>query len=126
MVPTIRKFHRAAALAIPNAQGEIASQAPSATLIHSSQSRKIDNSTISAMMISAPTTTAFSSARGSLSKNSAHGESSSHSPSAQLVQSSHCLGNENADCAMLVLRGGWTLFRRNRAAAQSLDPGLKG
>src|SRR5215831_12405471 len=105
------------------AHGEMASHAPSPTLIHSSQSRKIDSSTISTMITNAPSTTAFSSARDSWSKNSAQGESRSHRPSAQLVQSSHCLGNENADCAMLVLRAGWSMFRRNRAAAQSLDQG---
>src|SRR5262249_28539583 len=114
----------AAPLATPSVHGEIASQAPSTTLIHSSQSRKIESSTISAMITSAPTASALFIARVSLSKNSVQGESRSHSPSTQLVQSSHCLGNENADCAMLVLRERVAIDRQNGRAAQSPNQGL--
>src|SRR6516165_12276510 len=100
------KFHRAAVLAIPRAQGEATSQVPRIMLIHSSQSRKTDNSTTSTRIIRRPSTTALRTAVGSYSKNSAQGESRSEIPRIQLAQSSHCLGNDSSFCVILHARPG--------------------
>src|ERR1051325_544992 len=81
---------------MPSTQGEIISHAPSATLIHSSHGRNTDKVTTSTRMMRKPTITALRVGTRSRSNSSAQGEMHSQMPKAQLVQSSHCLGNETS------------------------------
>src|SRR5271157_3829098 len=89
-------FALAAGGVIPRTQGDMTSQAPSATLIHSSHGRNTDNVTTSARMIKQPTMTALRVGTVSRSNSSAHGEMHSQMPNTQLAQSSHCFGRDNS------------------------------
>src|SRR5260370_457639 len=82
-------------------QGEITSHAPSTTLIHSSQGRKADRTTVSVMMSRMPTRKAFCVAGMSPSANcNTHGEAQSQTPSAKSSPSPQCMGKEK--CRRLV------------------------
>src|SRR5262249_14684729 len=97
------KFTLAAALLTPRSQGDSTSQTPSATLIHSSQTLKLDSVTASAPTTSTPTITALRMAGSSYSNSRIQGDSISQMPSAQSHQSSHCFGGVNVTGAIVVL-----------------------
>src|SRR5437879_3870749 len=87
---------------MPKTQGETTSHAPRTTLIHSSQTRKETNATVSFTISRKPTRTAFCVAIMSSPANCRiHGETHNQMPSTRLAQSSHCLGGENVAIAML-------------------------
>src|SRR3954467_6571856 len=94
------KFAFAATLAMLRTHGETTSQAPSATLIHSSHTRKTDRVTASAQTTRKPTPTALRVAVVAYSNSSTQGESISQMPSAQSHQSSHCFGGVRRTAVM--------------------------
>src|SRR5215472_16696639 len=86
------KSARASAAVTPRTQGQTTSQAPRATLSHSSQGSNTDSVTTSVRMRRKPTMTAFCVDAGSPEKPRAHGEMHSQIPSIQLTQSCQCVG----------------------------------
>src|SRR5262245_55564731 len=94
------KFAFAATLVMLRAHGETTSQAPSATLIHSSYRRNTDSVRASAQTTRKPTPTALRVAVVSYSNSSTQGDSISQMPSAQSHQSSHCFGGVKVTAAM--------------------------